>query len=125
MENMITYKIEGLDTMFKSKPENFDRDVLRWKQRNSLRFAAEVTILENDEQPLPEPTVDSTVTGDTDQLKPVSKKSRNSKRVYLVESTEEAIDLQPVHDVLDEPTVPTDESGDNPDYHVDIDTVSA
>ncbi len=46
---MITYKIAGLDSVLKSKPENFDGDVLRWKQRSSLPYHAEVTILENDE----------------------------------------------------------------------------
>jgi len=114
---MITYKIAGLDSVLKSKPENFEGDVLRWKQRSSLPYHAEVTILENDEHNN-QPATDSTSDGDADQLEPVSKKSRNSKRVYLVESTKEAIDLQPVHDdldivdvpVVDEPTADLDDS---------------
>ncbi len=111
---MITYKIEGLDAVFKSKPENFDRDVLRWKQRNSLRYSAEVTILENDE--LPEPIVDSTITGDTDQLETLSESTAAPKRSAKRKPKSETADVSVVSDDLDIVDVPVvDEPATNLD----------
>jgi len=68
---MITYKIAGLDSVLKSKPENFEGDVLRWKQRSSLPYHAEVTILENDEHNN-QPATDSAIDSDLGQLETLS-----------------------------------------------------
>lgn len=96
---MITYKIDGCDATFKSKPENFDRDVLRWKQRHSLRFSAEVTILENDE-----PTqlnLDSTSNSDASQLETVSEDTGAPKRSNKRKPKSETADVPVVSNDLD------------------------
>ena len=96
---MITYKIEGCNSTFKSKPENFERDVLRWKQRHSLRFAATVTIIENDE--LPQPTVDSTIDSNLGEQPTLSESATTPKRSNKRKSSTETSDVQPVSDRVD------------------------
>ena len=97
---MITYNIEGCNSTFKSKPENFERDVLRWKQRHSLRFSATVTIIENDE--LPKPAIDSTSTGNLGEQPTLSESTPAPKRSNKRKPATETADVPAVLDSVDE-----------------------
>lgn len=96
---MITYKIGGLLTTFSSKPENFKRDVIRWKIANGLHEETEVTILENYD--LLKPYIDSTSDGNVNQLETLSEDSATPKRSNKRKLPTETTDVQPVHDRVD------------------------
>ena len=97
---MIKYTIEGCNSTFASKPENFEKDVMRWKQRHSLRFAATVTIIENDE--LPQPTVDSTSDSNLGEQSTLSESAPAPKRSNKRKPATETTDLQSVPNDVDE-----------------------
>lgn len=96
---MITYKIEGCESEFKSKPENFERDVIRWKQRNSLKHTAQVTILSNDD--ISEPVVDSASDSNPGEQQTLSESTATPKRTSKRKPTAETSDVQPVPDRVD------------------------
>jgi hypothetical protein len=114
---MIKYQIEGCNATFVSKIENFDRDVMRWKQRHSLRYSATVTILENDE-PTFEPPADSTINSNDSEQPTVSEDTATPKRTNKRKPKSEATDVPPMFDRLgkfdlsnsDEPTANLNDS---------------
>jgi hypothetical protein len=106
---MITYKIAGLDSVLKSKPENFEGDVLRWKQRSSLPYHAEVTILENDEHNN-QPATDSAIDSDLGQLETLSEDTAAPKRTAKRKPKSETTDVQPVSERVDKFDLSDDDS---------------
>jgi hypothetical protein len=121
---MITYKIAGLDSVLKSKPENFEGDVLRWKQRSSLPYHAEVTILENDEHNN-QPATDSAIDSDLGQLETLSEDTAAPKRTAKRKPKSETADVQPVSDDLDDTRVLITESTVNGGFVIDSDTAES
>lgn len=96
---MINYKIDGCESSFSSKPENFERDVLRWKQRNSLKHDAQVTILENDN--IPEPAIDWASLSNSIEQPAVSESTPTAKRSNKRKPAKETLDLPAVSDRVD------------------------